>query len=164
MYIHVHVHRLDIAFLREYCLLLQGRRDLKTIVYCYGGGNCNIELNTATTAGDVSLYHPSIHPSIYLSIHPFIHSPILLIKSSIHLSIIHCAIYLPIHLHIGISIIHHAIYLSIHIHIGISIIHHAIYLPIHLHIGISIIHHALHLSIHLPIGISNLSIHLSIYN
>ena len=84
---YIHVHRLDIAFLREYCLLLQGRRDLKTIVYCYGGGACNIELNTATTAGDVS---PSILPSIY----PFIHSPILLIKSSIHhspcnLSIIH---------------------------------------------------------------------------
>ena len=32
----------------------QGRRDLKATVICYGGGVCNIELNTATTAGDVS--------------------------------------------------------------------------------------------------------------
>ena len=31
----------------------QGRRDLKAIVHCYGGGACNIEVNTATTAGEV---------------------------------------------------------------------------------------------------------------
>lgn len=42
-------------------LITQGRRDLKAVVYCYGGGACNIELNTATTAGDVStMYFVSI--------------------------------------------------------------------------------------------------------
>ena len=30
-----------------------GRRDLKTTLYCYGDGQCNIVINSATTAGEV---------------------------------------------------------------------------------------------------------------
>ena len=33
--------------------LTQGRRDMNTIVHCYGGGQCNININPATTAGEV---------------------------------------------------------------------------------------------------------------
>lgn len=34
---------------------IQGRRDLKTVIHCYGGGACNINFNTATKAGEVGV-------------------------------------------------------------------------------------------------------------
>uniref|UniRef100_A0A1X7T799 PH domain-containing protein n=1 Tax=Amphimedon queenslandica TaxID=400682 RepID=A0A1X7T799_AMPQE len=43
----------DVVPSRDEIIACLGRRDLKAVVYCYGGGACNIELNTATTAGEV---------------------------------------------------------------------------------------------------------------
>ena len=41
---------------------LKGRRDLSTVVYTFGeGAHCKIEINSATTAGAVSIFHTSLH-------------------------------------------------------------------------------------------------------
>ena len=33
--------------------VVQGRRDLNTTVYCFGDGQCSININPSTTAGEV---------------------------------------------------------------------------------------------------------------
>ena len=48
-----------------YCInLSQGRRDIFTTVYCFGGGECKINVDSSTNAGTVStvlLYNTYIY-------------------------------------------------------------------------------------------------------
>lgn len=42
----------------KFCIFFffQGRRDLNAVVHCYGEGQCTVNINPSTTAGDVSIH------------------------------------------------------------------------------------------------------------
>ncbi len=44
----------DFAPSRNEVIACLGRRDLNATVFCYGGGQCTININPSTTAGEVS--------------------------------------------------------------------------------------------------------------
>ena len=47
--------RRDFVPSRNEVIACLGRRDLNATVYCYGGGQCTININPSTTAGEVCM-------------------------------------------------------------------------------------------------------------